>query len=148
MWYKGQSSDFNQFNYTIPMMSSTTIMTPHNTSTNILPVTPYDQIQVFKPESQLQFEDIAKFDQKTIDIIKTVYKSYMDHMRPEILTNKSMITPLKPCYARQQALTYNGYPLANYQPLDDYQNSTFQEISAYLSFYMRQFIKFMENISG
>ena len=101
-----------------------------------------------QPDTQSQFEDIAKFDQKTIDLIKTVYKSYMDHMRPEILTNKSMITPLKPSYARQQALTYNGYPLPNYQPVDDYQNSTFHEILAYLNFYMRQFIRFMENISG
>ena len=82
-----------------------------------------NQPSILSLKHQHQLEDDPKFDKATRDLIKTVYQSYMEHMRPEILTDKSLITP-------------------------DNQSSTFHEILAYLSFYMRQYIKFLENIPG
>jgi hypothetical protein len=163
---KGQASNLNQLGYTMPVPA---IMPSQ--SSNQLSILPLQQQQqqlqpmqsqshqlhhVQQQQSQ-SFEEDPKFDQATRDLIKTVYKSYMDHMRPEILTDKSLIMPLKPSnYARQQqALTYNGYQLQN--PLQHYQSgdyetgsqsSTFHEILGFVSFYMRQYIKFMENIPG
>ena len=82
-----------------------------------------NQLSILSLNHQNQFEDDPKLDEATRDLIKTVYQSYMEHMRPEILTDKSRIKP-------------------------DSQSSTFHEILAYLSFYMRQHIKFLENLTG
>lgn len=85
-----------------------------------------NQLSILPLKQQHQLEDDPKLDEATRDLIKTVYQSYMEHMRPEILTDKSRITRLKP----------------------DSQSSTFHEILAYLNFYMRQHIKFLESLTG
>ena len=85
-----------------------------------------NQLSILSLKHQNQLEDYPKLDEATRDLIKTVYQSYMEHMRPEVLTDKSRIMPLKP----------------------DSHSSTFHEILAYLSFYMQQHIKFLENLTG